>query len=221
MKTFSVLLALCARNSPVTGEFPAQRPVTRSFYVFFDLRLDKRLGKQWWGWWFETPARQLWSHCNGMFADPLNSIGPTLSKYHFVTRHLRSNTALLEWITPSSYGMICFCRSKFCFPRGSMSRVNLILVSLVCKNASCRKTSTYYSTHDNSLSVSAVSRSSSLFVGKTDPPIHLGIAIAPGRNMLICCYIGVVCYFDFRNCLFLKDKYREVVKQWSVVTRSA
>ena len=39
MDTFSALLALCVGNSPVTGEFPAQRPVTRSFDVFFDLRL--------------------------------------------------------------------------------------------------------------------------------------------------------------------------------------
>ena len=29
-----------------TGEFPARRPVTRSFDVFFDLRLNKRLSKQ-------------------------------------------------------------------------------------------------------------------------------------------------------------------------------
>ena len=56
METFSALLALCAGNSPVTGEFPSQRPVTRSFDVFFDLRLNKRLSKQWWGWWFETPS---------------------------------------------------------------------------------------------------------------------------------------------------------------------
>ena len=40
METFSALLALCVGNSPVTGEFPAQRPVTRSFDVFFDLRLS-------------------------------------------------------------------------------------------------------------------------------------------------------------------------------------
>ena len=46
METFSVLLAICAGNPPVTGGFPAQRPVTRSFAVFFDLRLDKWLGKQ-------------------------------------------------------------------------------------------------------------------------------------------------------------------------------
>ena len=65
METFSALLAICAGNSPVTGEFPAQRPVTRSFDVFFDLRLNKRLTKQSWGWWFETPSRPLWRHCNG------------------------------------------------------------------------------------------------------------------------------------------------------------
>ena len=43
METFSALLAICAGNSPATGEFPAQSPVTRSFDVFFDLRLNKRL----------------------------------------------------------------------------------------------------------------------------------------------------------------------------------
>ena len=43
-----------------------QRPVTRSFDVFFDLRLNKRLSKQSWGWWFETPSRSLWRHCNVM-----------------------------------------------------------------------------------------------------------------------------------------------------------
>ena len=43
METFSELLVICEGNSPVTGELPAQRPVTRSFYVFFDLRLNKRL----------------------------------------------------------------------------------------------------------------------------------------------------------------------------------
>ena len=39
METFSVLLALCVGNSPVSGEFLAQRPVTQSFDVFFDLYL--------------------------------------------------------------------------------------------------------------------------------------------------------------------------------------
>ena len=64
METFSALLAFCAGSSPVPGEFPTQRPVTRSFDVFFDLRPNKRLGKQWWGWWFETPSCPLWRQCN-------------------------------------------------------------------------------------------------------------------------------------------------------------
>ena len=58
MKTFSVSLALCVGNSP------AQRAVTWSFDVFFDLRLNKRLSKQLWGWWFDMPSRSLWRHCN-------------------------------------------------------------------------------------------------------------------------------------------------------------
>ena len=64
METFSALLALCAWNPPATGEFPSQRPVTRSFDVSFDLSLNKPLSKQSWGWWFETPSYSLWRHCN-------------------------------------------------------------------------------------------------------------------------------------------------------------
>ena len=64
METFSALLAICAGNSPFTGEFTVQRPVTRSFDVFLDLRLTKRVSKQWWGWWFETPPCPLWRHRN-------------------------------------------------------------------------------------------------------------------------------------------------------------
>ena len=64
METFSTLLALCAGYSMVTGEFPSQRPVTRSFDVFFDLCLNKRLSKQFKRWWFETPSSLLWRHRN-------------------------------------------------------------------------------------------------------------------------------------------------------------
>ena len=45
METFSAMLTLCAGNSPVTGEFPAQGPVTWSFDVFYDLHLNKRMSK--------------------------------------------------------------------------------------------------------------------------------------------------------------------------------
>ena len=53
-----------AGNSPVTGEFPSHRPVTRSFDVFFDLRLNKWLSKQSRRRWFGMPSRSLWCHCN-------------------------------------------------------------------------------------------------------------------------------------------------------------
>ena len=62
MESFFALLAICAGNSPVPGEFPTQRPVTRIFDVFFDLRLNKRLSKQSWGWWLETLSRPLLRH---------------------------------------------------------------------------------------------------------------------------------------------------------------
>ena len=51
MENFSGLLAIRAGNSSFPIEFPAQRPVTRNFDVFFDLRPNKLL----WGWWFKTP----------------------------------------------------------------------------------------------------------------------------------------------------------------------
>ena len=62
METFSALLAICAGKSPVPGDFPTLRPVSRSFDVFFDLHPNKRLSKQWWDWWFETPSCPLWRH---------------------------------------------------------------------------------------------------------------------------------------------------------------
>ena len=70
METFSALLAICAGNSPVPGEFPTQRPVTRSFDVYFDLRPDERLSKQSWCWWFETLSHSLWRHRNGIYPTP-------------------------------------------------------------------------------------------------------------------------------------------------------
>ena len=56
METFFALLALCAGKSPVPGEFPAQRPVTRSFDVFFDLCLESN------GWVNNREAGDLRRH---------------------------------------------------------------------------------------------------------------------------------------------------------------
>ena len=93
METFSALLAICAGNSPVSGEFPAQRPVTRSFDVFFDVRLIKRLGKHSRGWWFETLSHPLWRHRNESSANQL--IFAWIKSQLFRRRHFQ--THFLEW----------------------------------------------------------------------------------------------------------------------------
>ena len=62
-KIFRVTGHLCGEFTG-PGEIPAQRPVTRSFDVFLDLSLNKRLSKQSPGWWFETQSRPLWRQCN-------------------------------------------------------------------------------------------------------------------------------------------------------------
>ena len=90
MGTFSTLLDLCEENSPVTGEFSTQRPVTQSFDVFFDLHLNKRLSNPSRRQWFETPSRSLWRHCNVQMATNL-----TLSRniYPFLGRLNHSHAA--------------------------------------------------------------------------------------------------------------------------------
>ena len=69
------ITGFCAGNSPVTAgihRFPSHRRVTRSFDVFFDLRLNKRLSEQSRRRWVETPSRSLWRHCNVMSnSDPM------------------------------------------------------------------------------------------------------------------------------------------------------
>ena len=88
METFSVLLAICAGNSPVPSEFPAQRPVGRSFDVFFDLRLNKRLSKQSWSWWFEMLSRPLWRQCNAVGARECNTHKVTQAYANLLNAHL-------------------------------------------------------------------------------------------------------------------------------------
>ena len=75
METFSPLLAIYAGNSPAPGEFPAQRPVTRNFDVFFGLRLNKRLSKQSWGWWMVKWKHfpRYWPFVRGIHRPPVNS----------------------------------------------------------------------------------------------------------------------------------------------------
>ena len=83
MEIFSTLLAICAGNSPVPGEFPAQRPVTWSFDVFFDMHPNKRLSKQQRGWWFETLSCPLRLHRNECGCRRPNNT----TRYQAISRH--------------------------------------------------------------------------------------------------------------------------------------
>ena len=102
MGTFSGLLAICAGNSPASCEFPAQKPVTRSFDAFLDLCLNKRLRKQSWGWWFETLSRPLWRHCN-VTSSPGTKWLPNMKRkvytLHMHAIEIKNIPLARDWIT--------------------------------------------------------------------------------------------------------------------------
>ena len=127
METFSALLAICAGISPVAGEFPAQRPVTRGFDVFFGLRLNERLNKQSLGWWFETPSLSLWRHCNGKcslcahngFDYVLSLFTDHASEWCCHDRHIlvcleadRSTQQLIKWLAENTENIYAKDRYK-------------------------------------------------------------------------------------------------------------
>ena len=86
MEIFSALLALCVGNSPVPGEFPAERPVTRSFDVFFDTCRNKPLRNN-------REAGDFRRHCahydvNVMSVLAVSTVGlAPLYKYWGICRH--------------------------------------------------------------------------------------------------------------------------------------
>ena len=109
METFAALLALCGGNSPVTGGFPSPRPVTRNFDAFFDLRLNKQLNKQSWGWWFETPSCPLWRHCN------VNRFSPFLSGTSRLDQHDPHFADVISLKCISCQTIVFYIQFHWCF----------------------------------------------------------------------------------------------------------
>ena len=99
---FRVTGPLCGEFTG-TGEFPAQRPVTRSFDVFFDLHLNKQLSKQPWVWWFDTPSWSLWRQCNAMNTWVMTIWIRIWICYCFVDKQMYMETIILLYST--SVGM--------------------------------------------------------------------------------------------------------------------
>ena len=122
MKAFSALLALCEGNPPVTGRFPSQRPVTRSFDMSFDLHLNKRLSKDSRCRWFETPSRSIWRHCNNVISC---RIGPCYNE----TRWYNQHAANFLWNV--SIVVVCFVLN-IPVPLKSLLVLNLNSLSYIC-----------------------------------------------------------------------------------------
>ena len=112
MKTYSASLALCAGNSPVTGKFHSQRPVTLSFDVFFDQRLNKQLSKQKRCRWFETPLGWLWRHCNGMI--DATHVGHETSQIVLYASHIKVKDRKKIFLLALQWSMVNLC-FLFCF----------------------------------------------------------------------------------------------------------
>ena len=112
IEKFSALLTLCVGNSPVTGEFPSQRPVMLNFDVFLDL--NKRFNKQLWRRWFETPLRPLWCHCNEKMKMLENTSTKIISnsEVNFVPVDGLAQIS----VVPFAYPIESICFYCFCFP---------------------------------------------------------------------------------------------------------
>ena len=140
METFSALLAICAGNSPVPGEFPTQRPVTRSFDVYFDLCPNKWMSKQSWGWWFETLSCSLWRHRNGTLTQVFSNYWTGTVAITWLSQYQWSNHAkyvLMNYVkqlkamkttqTKQSTKKLCIFDGKYCT---NMCAISVTILSM-------------------------------------------------------------------------------------------
>ena len=118
---FSLIMLICVWNNSWVnngdaGDFPSQRPVTRSFDVFFDLHLNKKLSKQSIRWWFETLLRPLWRHCNGSVGVLVGHLADIISYCAVCYKHFISQ-------------LVCFVTDCTIVSQLLMTTVTLLLPS--------------------------------------------------------------------------------------------
>ena len=126
MKTFSALLAICAGNSPFTGEFPAKASNAELFDVFFDLRLNKRLSIQLGGWWFETPSRPLWRHCDDVMHT--YTLFQGVSLHHAIQRPVASWASLSSTNSTETKDMVSWSMNTMMFQRHWNERERAVMI---------------------------------------------------------------------------------------------
>ena len=112
-------------RSPVNSPHKGQWRGALMFSFFF--YLNKRLGKQSWGWWFETLSRSLWRHCNDKDVKAWYEMKMYVSvSYEFSARkglfcilhrqhtHTNPDTGLLKWwlhfssVYAKSVAILCY-----------------------------------------------------------------------------------------------------------------
>ena len=126
---FRVTGPLC-RKFIGPGDLLTQRPVTRSFDVFFDPSLNKWLSKQLWGWLFETPSRSLWRHCNGNYYSYNQSECGHL--YWAEIRTVEAYDTDINAIILVSYNRICIhCRTGHLHVCGESWKVKANVMGMV------------------------------------------------------------------------------------------
>ena len=134
-------------TGPLFGEFTAQRPVGRSFDVFFDLLLNKRLSKQFWGWWFETLSSPLWRHCNGFLCTRSMRVFSSkkihrLPLYHHIDRGtskltLSVHVSDVSWQTYTSLSVLvvldpCLAEPSACMVCDNNYSISQFVLSIRC-----------------------------------------------------------------------------------------
>ena len=193
------------RRWPVN--YPHKGQWRGALMFFFDLRLNKRLSKQSWGWWFETPTRSLWRHCNGL--NQMIHIQAELFKYITALRskqkgwHLECKIFKCEYSWKKMWVFCVFFLLKFpgfvFVSKGPIdNKLTLVPIMAWCQPAtSLYLNQWWHSTHDTIYGVCRVAR-------------NVKITFERGRvgNPVFLCYLWVrfPCVVWERIYLFFIDK---------------